>query len=302
MPCITYVHKDFQPKTMALIERANAIIAEYQAQGYKLTLRQLYYQFVARGLLANVQRNYKRLGSILSDARLAGLVDWDAIEDRTRNLDRFPTWQSPESIVEAVAQQFRLDLWADQANRVEVWVEKEALAGVVGQIAERLRIDCMACRGYMSQSEMWDAAIRRFADYQAHGQAIHLLHLGDHDPSGIDMTRDIGDRLALFLDEPISLTRLALNMDQVEEHQPPPNPAKVTDSRYEGYAILYGEESWELDALEPTTLDALITGAVDAVRDDGLWEVSLQREQEDRARLRVVADQWSEVCEFLDNV
>ncbi len=117
MPRIRYVDKDFKPATLETINRANAIIEEYRGQGYRLTLRQLYYQFVARGLMPNVQRNYKRLGAILSDARLAGLVDWDAIEDRTRNLEAYPTWRSPESMIEAVADQFRLDLWAAQPTR-----------------------------------------------------------------------------------------------------------------------------------------------------------------------------------------
>ena len=301
MPYIKYVAKDFRPETLALIEQVNAIIAEYRGQGYWLTLRQLYYQFVARGLLANTQRNYKRLGGILSDARLAGLVDWDAIEDRTRNLDALPTWQSPASIIEACAEQFRQDLWADQETRVEVWVEKEALAGVVGQIAHRHRVDCMACRGYMSQSEMWDAATRRFSQYQVADQDVLVLHLGDHDPSGIDMTRDIGTRLDLFARERVTVSRLALNMDQVLEWNPPPNPAKATDSRYGAYAVEFGDECWELDALEPATLDNLISRAVDAVRDVDKWKASEEREAEARNRLQGVAEFWPDVIGLVDS-
>jgi len=173
---------------------------------------------------------------------------------------------------------------------------------VLDTIAKRLRVDYMACRGYMSQSEMWDAAIRRFQQHQGRGQGILLLHLGDHDPSGIDMTRDIRDRLDLFLDEPVRLTRLALNMDQVDEYQPPPNPAKVTDSRYEGYVVEYGEDSWELDALEPATLDDLITKAVKAERDKTLWEQGLDREAEARKHLQGVADNWAAVSDLVDNL
>jgi len=88
MPKIAYKDKNFSPSTLAVIDQANEIIDEYQTDGLKLTLRQLYYQFVSRALIANKQSEYKRLGSIINDARLAGLVDWKAIEDRTRNLKR----------------------------------------------------------------------------------------------------------------------------------------------------------------------------------------------------------------------
>ena len=128
MPKLAYVSKDFSAKSLATIDLANRIIDEYRAQGYTLTLRQLYYQFVARDLIPNRVQEYKRLGSVVNDARLAGLIDWEAIEDRTRNLRSLAHWTSPDSIVEACASQYRIDKWARQPVRVEVWIEKEALA------------------------------------------------------------------------------------------------------------------------------------------------------------------------------
>ena len=96
-----FIDKKFAASSLAIIEQANTIIGEYAAQGFKLTLRQLYYQFVARDLLANTQRSYKRLGNIISEARLAGRVDWNAIEDRTRNLESNPHWDDPAAIIKA---------------------------------------------------------------------------------------------------------------------------------------------------------------------------------------------------------
>jgi hypothetical protein len=126
-----FISRDFKDGSLAIIDAANIIIAEYEAAGFTLTLRQLYYQFVSRDLIENKQTEYKRLGSIINDARLAGLIDWSAIEDRTRNVRTVTTWTEPAEIVKAVAAQYKEDLWDSQDHRVEVWVEKDALLGVI---------------------------------------------------------------------------------------------------------------------------------------------------------------------------
>ena len=155
-----FAEKDFRDTTLVLVYEANEIIAEYAAQGFTLTLRQLYYQFVARDLIPNTQRSYKRLGSVVNDARLAGLIDWAAIEDRTRHIESTPHWESPADIVRTCARQFRIDKWAKQPYRAEVWIEKEALAGVVSGVCEKLDVPYLSCRGYTSQSVMYEAAAR----------------------------------------------------------------------------------------------------------------------------------------------
>ena len=166
--------------------RARApFIAEYAAQGYDLTLRQLYYQFVSRDLLPNRQSEYKRLGDIINDARLAGLVDWEAIVDRTRNIRALSHWSDPASIVKAAANSFAVDKWADQPKRVEVWIEKDALVGVFEPVCEELDVPLFSCRGYTSQSEVWGAA-QRLEKYLMADQEVVILHIGDHDPSGLD--------------------------------------------------------------------------------------------------------------------
>lgn len=287
---------------LLVVEQANEIIEDYNAQGYQLTLRQLYYQFVSRDLIPNQDKEYKRLGDIIADARYAGLISWDAIEDRTRNLQSRPHWDSPEAILDAATQGYLTDKWDAQPCRVEVWVEKEALAGIVQRSAAALDVPYIACRGYMSASEMHAAAMR-FLDYQDAGQEVCVLHLGDHDPSGIDMSRDIQDRINEFLlghdGEEIEFERSALNMAQVRTYNPPPNPAKLTDSRCTGYIRTYGNQSWELDALEPSVLDALIRDAVLARRNEERWEQSSAAEREQRETLEKVSERWEEVAAFL---
>lgn len=279
-----YVPKNFGEKALAMIGQANAIIGEYEQKGFALTLRQLYYQFVARGLLENSGRNYDRLGSVINDGRLAGLVSWTAIEDRGRNLRGLNHYLTPADAIKAARDDFRLDLWHDQPFRPEVWIEKEALAGVIGEICNHLRVDFFACKGYNSQSEQWRAG-RRFAGYIQKGQRPIVFHLGDHDPSGIDMTRDNRERLSLFAGMQIQVTRLALNMPQIERFNPPPNPAKLSDSRAADYIRTFGDESWELDALDPEYIRQIISTAVVNIRDEGKWLKALQEEDEERQYL-----------------
>lgn len=301
MPRIEYVAKSFRADSLDLIERVNSVIADYSAQGYNLTLRQVYYQMVARAIIPNNERSYKNLGSLINDARLAGLIDWDAIEDRTRNLQTRSRWSSPGNIIEAAAESYHLDYWAGQQNHVEVWVEKDALVGIVGQVCNDLDVSYFSCRGYVSQSEMWGAA-RRLNRYKKAGKHIVLLHLGDHDPSGIDMSRDIRDRNVLFEHFGLEFHRLALNMDQIEQYGPPPNPTKLTDSRAGGYIDRFGHECWELDALEPQVISSLITENVLKFRNEGAYLRVKEREDADRGQLEALAADWDTIAGNWDDI
>ena len=300
-----YVCKDFAPKSMVLIDHANEIIEEYQGKGFTLTLRQLYYQFVSRDLLPNQQTEYKRLGSIINDARLAGLIDWEAMEDRTRNLVAPSAWDSPARIIAACASQFATNWWEGQPVYVEAWIEKDALLGVLEAGCRPWQLPYFSCRGYTSASEVWQAA-RRIGGHIARNQRALILHMGDHDPSGCDMTRDITDRLRLFLGgdglEPdaLEVRRIALNMAQVEEYDPPPNPAKLTDSRATGYIAEHGDESWELDALSPEVLAQLIADNIEEAIDTEAWTEAKDRQTAGRRQLRAVSDRWEDVVEFVE--
>lgn len=297
MPKIGYTEKNFRSATLAIIEMANRIIEEYAAQDFDLTLRQLYYQMVARGRIENSERSYKNFGNVIDDGRLAGLIDWNRIVDRTRNLRENGHFRDPAHIMQAAADSYQVDKWANQSFRVEVWIEKEALVGVIDGVCSRLDVPYFACRGYTSQSEMW-AAAQRLLHWQRNGQTPVILHLGDHDPSGVDMTRDIVDRLTLFAGG-IKVDRLALNWEQVERYAPPPNPARMTDTRAEAYVAKYGLSSWELDALDPTTIATVIETAVGRFRDSDLWSETVTKEKEGLRLLEAAVDRWEDVADFL---
>jgi hypothetical protein len=298
MPKLEYQDIRLRPDSLALVEQCNAIVEEYVEQGFVLTLRQLYYQLVSRDIIANRQTEYKRLGSIVNDARLTGLIDWNAIEDRTRELRQLPRWEDASEIVASCAAQFHVDLWRGQKWRPEVWIEKDALVGVIEGVCNELDVPFFSCRGYTSQSEMWVGG-QRLLEYQKEKQIPIVFHLGDHDPSGKDMTRDIADRLQMFMGG-TRLERLALNMDQVAQYEPPPNPANTTDSRYTAYIKEFGAESWELDALEPSVIANLIRTNVLNLMDREKYDARVAIRAEQREVLRKAGENWERVEEALE--
>lgn len=296
MPKIQYKEINFRGKSLDLIKLVNQVVGEYEAQGYELTLRQTYYQLVARGYIPNNERSYKNIGSLINDGRLAGLIDWNSITDRTRFLRGRSHWDKPADVIASAKYSYNLDKWQGQPNYVEVWVEKDALVDIVAQACDPIDTPYFSCRGYTSQSEMW-AAARRFI-YQKNREQRVIIHLGDHDPSGIDMTRDIQERLNMFGAD-VTVKRVALTMNQIDQYNPPPNPAKLSDSRCHAYMEQFGDESWELDALEPKVITNLIKGEVTAFRDDVIYQAVCDREDREKEELQMLVDNYDEAVDWL---
>ena len=296
-------YTDWNPKqaSLDLVYTANDIIDEYEAAGYTLTLRQLYYQFVARDFIENTERSYKNLGSIITKARMAGLISWEAIEDRGRTHNKYWFDEDETNPVRLLPNFIRYDQWDRQDTYVEVWVEKEALGNVIERACNPLLVPHMACKGYLSASEAWRAG-QRFEQKLGEGKECRIIHLGDHDPSGLDMTRDNQDRVDVFTAfGGVEVSRIALNMDQVERYRPPNNPAKITDSRAKEYIKNYGHKSWELDALEPAILEKLIKDEVEQYIDFNMWDEVKDLESETRDTLQEVYNRWDDVKELLEN-
>jgi hypothetical protein len=274
-----------------MIAKINIILDEYQEQNFILTVRQLYYQLVARGLIDNNIKVYKWLARLINDGRLAGLIDWEMIEDRTRAFKSRQRWRSGAHILGAAAQGYHMDMWEDQPTRLFVIIEKEALFGVFQRVCDQYDIPVLAARGYPSVSVLREFVVDDLAPFTE--QEVRILHFGDHDPSGIDMTRDLEERINLFNSAhegpSVELRRIALNMDQIIEKKPPSNPAKTTDSRSGEYIRKYGKVSWELDALEPAYLERLMVKEISKVRDKEVWEEREAYVKRIRERIRKAA-------------
>lgn len=287
-----------QVKTLQTLKQANEILADYKRQGFVMSLRQLFYQFVRRNWIKNTYNEYKRLGEILNVGRNCGVVDWALMEDRVRNLSTPFAARNSAHMMELAQGWYAENPWRYQDFRPEVWVEKDAVFGVINPTCERLRTPHFAARGYASTSELYDAG-KRFAGYLAKGQTPVVLYLGDHDPSGIDMADDLRNRLSKYAREPIEVKRIALTMEQVEEFNPPPNTAKDTDSRYEAYRAQFGDDCWELDALNPEDMVALIENEIQGCIDTDKWNVSMEREQIEREKLERAWEHWETVTNYL---
>jgi len=340
MAVTKYESKNVSAERKAVMAQANAICEQYAQQGLVLTLRQLYYQFVARGLVPNEQREYDRLGDICRDARMLGLMDWDYLIDRTRNLTSWKSYRGPQEAVKELAARYHRDMWAPQHQRIEVWVEKDAAIGVVEGVCSANSVPYFSCRGYTSMSEMHEAAQRIRWHIEA-GSQVTILHVGDHDPSGLDMTRDIEDRLRMFISRdwaglhmgkgswtrgdirysmlehmeekgndsegigrgtmlPWRVKRVALNLDQIQQYAPPPNPAKQTDARFARYVEETGlDESWELDALEPTVLQGIVQDEIDLLRDDEKWADEEYTLATEKHILAGIQNWWDDVATFV---
>ena len=215
----------------------NKIIEEYLDQGYKLTLRQLYYQLVSRDIIPNEVKEYAKVSKLLVQGRMAGIVDWEAIEDRIRIPHIEYSVDDVNDAIEDTISQYKLDRMKNQNVYIEVWVEKDALSGVLKRVTRKYHVRLMVNRGYSSCTAIHDAS-ERFKNQQ-YRKKCHILYLGDHDPSGVDMIRDIKSRLLEF-GANVNVKSIALTQDQIKKFAPPPNPAKITDPRADKYIEEFG--------------------------------------------------------------
>jgi hypothetical protein len=327
----------------------NSIIKEYQQEGYKLTLRQLYYQLVSRDIIPNKQSEYSKLSKLLKEGRMSGVVDWEAIEDRLRVPFIPYSNTSPTQAIEDAIDQYRLNRQRNQQVYLEVWVEKDALSGVLRRITSKYHINLLVNRGYGSVTAIHDA-YTRFSNQIRKGNKVKILYLGDHDPSGIDMIRDIKERIMemlmqldgisllenkygevfhrneefqnwneekyddddFFYDEEVrvleesgeyvwrydkayikdsfNVEAIALTTEQIKTYNPPPNPAKVTDPRAKDYIKKFGRVSWEVDALNPKTLNQILTNSIENNIDLDLFYSIIDKEKKDKQQLRELSE------------
>jgi hypothetical protein len=274
----------------------NDIVEEYLADNYVLTLRQLYYQLVSRDVIPNNQKEYAKLSDLLKKGRMAGIVDWQAIEDRGRQ-PKIPYYVTGiQGALQDTVDQYRLDRMAGQPKYIEVWVEKDALSNVLLRVTEEYHVRLMVNKGYSSCSAMYEASKRFIRMGQKRGREAVLLYFGDHDPSGKDMVRDIRDRMTEFGVE-LSVINPALTMQQIRRYRPPENPAKISDPRAAWYIKEYGNKSWELDALPPKVLVEIIRKSVLDHIDEDLYKAQLDKEEDQKITITKIMDDYNDDTE-----
>ncbi len=277
------------------------IIEDFMNQKITLTNRQLYYQLVASELIPNATEIYKRICEFLTDARYGGYIDWDAIEDRGRPRQMHAEWDNVKDFVNDAIQSYRLRRWSDQEYYVELYTEKQSSESILAPIADRYHISFSYNKGYSGAAPFYDLSKRIFRKISG-GKDVVLLYAGDHDPSGIDMVRDIKERITEFLTKGddgydvsavemfFHVVPLALNMEQIRQYNPPPNPAKISDPRARKYVEQFGNVSWELDALRPEVLTDIIERGIQRFMDVYKYNSWIEKEKPDKQRLQDFAD------------
>lgn len=294
-----FITINFRQSRLDLIEECNAVAEQEYNDGAPCNLRQLYYRLVTKNIIENSQASYKNLSKLLTDARMAGLMDWNYIEDRDRTAYAHYPSGTVEEIIGTIDNQYSADRWRDQEYYLEVWIEKNALIRVLENAADPWYCTYMSCKGNLSTTEAYLASLR-FKRQKQLGKRCVLLHCADHDPTGLDMTRDNSDRL-FTLGADVEVKRIALNFDQVEHYDPPPNPVKETDSRSPDYIEQFGHDSWELDAIPPRDLTKLISDKIKEHIDLDIWQQVADDEEHAKRQLTWIADNHYEVLNFVDD-
>jgi hypothetical protein len=298
-----------------IIDIGYDILEAYNADGFTVTIRQLYYQFIGRGHFKPVDKGdgdkfYKRVVNAMADGRLAGTIPFEWIEDRGRHVgDSDVEWSSDVDTaledagdrISRLVYLLRAGRWYGQRTVVYVWVEKEALAGVLDDVCERLGAGLFPCKGYPSLSALRKWVLEANAAVEAAGaDSATILYLGDHDPDGLEIPLSAERRIQQIqeLEDAwfdVDINRIALTLPQIRARNLPPFGAKMTSARYKKYVESTGTtDAWELDALQPPELVALVEQEVDKLFDEDVYRENWDTIRERRAEFKVrFADpQW----------
>ncbi|HSV31725.1 MAG TPA: hypothetical protein VLH40_06865 [Atribacteraceae bacterium] len=266
-------------KTIKLIEAAAEVLREHNP----MTLRQVYYQLVAKHVIDNNRAEYQRLSGALVKARQDELIPWDWIEDRGRLPRTVNMWCDLSDFMNTVRHAYRKDIWESQPQYVEVWLEKDALSGIFSDITGEYGVTLAVGRGYNSWSAYHDAA-ERFNGHKEQGRDGVILYFGDFDPSGEDIFRAIGDSLDFFGTCP-TIEKVALTMQDVRDHNLPPDFTKTTDSRSKAHVAKHGDIAVELDALPLPVLQEKIREAIEGSLDKSRFVAAREIERQETLQL-----------------
>lgn len=280
-----------------IVKAVKEIVSEYRT---RMTLRQIYYRLVSRNAIPNNLNSYKNLSRILVTAREKGELPSHIMEDRGRtSIGGDFGYDDPTDFalrrlesLKGCASDYTREMWANQDEYIEVWVEKDALSRLVSGACGGYRVKTCVGRGYSSYTYVADA-VDRFVGMQE--KQCTVIYLGDFDPSGLDITRDLGRRLAEYGAEHVEIKRIALSKDQIKKYSLPPAPVKLTDARAEKFVDKHGKDVWELDALEPNVLQQTIQDEIVKHIDGDLWAETREKIEEDKKAISETIAGWFDI-------
>jgi hypothetical protein len=279
-----YVPSDIKSKrhrrTKVEIKRIRAAIKDLLEEDNPQTVRQVFYALTVHGLIDKHEVEYQRTAvRLLGEMRESGIIPFEWIADNTRWQRKPTTFTGIESCLNATAKFYRRDLWAAMPVYVEVWCEKDALAGVVMEETEPYDVPLMVAKGYASLSFLHSAAMT----IRAKEKPAHIYHFGDLDPSGVDAARDIEAKLRRYApDCEIHFERAAVTREQVEQWDLPTRPTKLTDTRAKKFN---NNTSVELDAIPAAKLRGLVRDRIERHIDPRQLSILRAAEESERELL-----------------
>lgn len=270
---------------------------------WAMTLRQLYYRLVSLGDRGDIafpktDASYRRLARLMRDARESGEIPWGWLVDNVRTVYEQRTFNGVEGLLRDSAQLYRADLMRSQRVAIQVWAESDSIGSILNQVTQRYTIPTFAARGYSSRGYIWNAATDIVRAHAA-GKGVVILHVGDHDPSGEDIFRDLEESLRLYvvaadsrhpvarwrgwgvagLTDWLSVERIALTPEQIAAHGLPYRPVKASDVRS---ATFKGQGAVEVEALPVDVLLGTLEDAIESYIDPAALATAKLAEESER--------------------
>lgn len=251
----------------------------------RVTLRHLFYRISSLGLIEKTDRDYQKMSGYTMKWRRNGSIPWSAFVDSNRWYHGVQTYSGLSESLENSKRCYRRNLWQSQNAYVEVWTEKEAIAAIAQEAAEPFGVPVFPMKGFASGSALFSIA-NSIRYEQSRGKNVHIIYLGDHDPSGrcIDesIVRNLKDDFGIEFD----FIRIAVTTDQIKQYNLPTRPTKKTDSR----AKNFDGPSVEVDALPPHILRQLINNNIVSYIDSAAWQWEKEIEGMERKTFDLMAD------------
>lgn len=246
------MHKE----SLHLLSQVQEVIESYD---FALTLRQIYYQLVAKQIIPNEQKYYLKLSRLCVVGRDQGILPEEAFADRLREVDKPSSWLDLGDFMNTVRRAYRKDAWDDQNCYVEIWTEKDALRGVITPVTHNFDVSLLVVRGQVSRTAIWES-YERFKRRIKDEKECYLFYFGDFDPSGMSIYNSLMERLINYgpYGKNMYFDRVALTPEQIATYNLPQDPAKQSDPSYKKFVAEFGDNVVELDSLPPNALRDLI--------------------------------------------
>lgn len=267
-----------QKKSLELLAQVLKIIKSYD---FALTLRQIYYQLVAKQIIPSRQNYYHKLSRLCVIGRNEGILPEDSFSDRLREVDKLSSWIDLKEFFYTVKRSYRKDKWENQDCYIEIWTEKDALRSVLTEITYPYDVSLMVARGQLSRTAIYETSER---DKDKSDKECFLYYAGDFDPSGLSIYDSIKKGLegfGIF----INYERIALTPEQIKKYQLPSDPGKRTDPNYKGFVEIYGDIVVGLDFLPPDELRNIVKNCIEKNIDYELLAQVQEIEEEEQIRL-----------------